>query len=378
MAPRVFLSSTIRDLGDLRSAIRYLLEQLGFEVLTSETSDFPHDLEGDAWKAALAPIDLADYFVLLIGRRAGWLTPDGISVTHAELRRARDLHRAARRPQVLVLARDEILRDYRSRTPNPTDTEDWGAITALLDEVHHQSTDTDTTWVHAFASFEEVALILRTALRITGPLRRRVHETNVIEELLSNGEAMLMQVRGAVSPMSRLLLQVPKTVIELASAHLSTLSLFRLTMPVPERLATTATEQAILSGEFLVYEPSSGSMTAGDVQRVLINLRARIARYRNLHTLLQTDIYLREYTLMTPNGGNHRPSQTFLHLMWAARDELENIELLSRAVARYLAGIDSELDQPPLNPPTPDEREAARIQAEEVGREAVRAWLLHS
>ena len=30
MAPRVFLSSTIRDLADLRSAVRFFLEQFNF------------------------------------------------------------------------------------------------------------------------------------------------------------------------------------------------------------------------------------------------------------------------------------------------------------------------------------------------------------
>ena len=89
VAPKVFLSSTVLDLADLRSAVRYLLGQYGFEVLSSENADFPHDLDSEARVAALSPIDDADYYVLIIGFRVGSLLPDGISVTRSEYRRAR-------------------------------------------------------------------------------------------------------------------------------------------------------------------------------------------------------------------------------------------------------------------------------------------------
>ena len=64
-APKVFLSSTIRDLADLRSAIKFWLEDSGFEVLTSESPDFPHPLDRDAIAASLAPIAECDYYVLI-------------------------------------------------------------------------------------------------------------------------------------------------------------------------------------------------------------------------------------------------------------------------------------------------------------------------
>ena len=38
MPPRVFISSTVTDLADVRSATKYWLEESGFEVLTSESS----------------------------------------------------------------------------------------------------------------------------------------------------------------------------------------------------------------------------------------------------------------------------------------------------------------------------------------------------
>jgi len=41
--PKVFISSTIEDFKDLRSAIKYYLEENGFEVATSENADYPND-----------------------------------------------------------------------------------------------------------------------------------------------------------------------------------------------------------------------------------------------------------------------------------------------------------------------------------------------
>ncbi len=57
----MFLSSTVRDLADLRSAVKFWLEEFGFSVLASEWPDFPHALDQEATAAALSPIEDCDY-----------------------------------------------------------------------------------------------------------------------------------------------------------------------------------------------------------------------------------------------------------------------------------------------------------------------------
>ncbi len=69
--PVVFVSSTIFDFKDLRSAIKYYLEELGYEVLLSEYNDFPKPLEQNVYEACLSTIERADYYLLLIGSRVG-------------------------------------------------------------------------------------------------------------------------------------------------------------------------------------------------------------------------------------------------------------------------------------------------------------------
>jgi hypothetical protein len=65
--PTFFLSSTIYDFKDLRSAIKYYLEQQGCRVLASDFNDFPKPLDKHSYDACLKGIGEADDFVLLIG-----------------------------------------------------------------------------------------------------------------------------------------------------------------------------------------------------------------------------------------------------------------------------------------------------------------------
>src|SRR5450759_2123790 len=50
--PVVFVNSTVFDFADLRSAVRYWLEEYGFEARTSVTPDFPHPLDRKSREAA--------------------------------------------------------------------------------------------------------------------------------------------------------------------------------------------------------------------------------------------------------------------------------------------------------------------------------------
>ncbi len=93
--PTFFISSTVLDFADLRSAIKFNLERIGCRVLASETNDFGNDLDKHSYEACLKQIDLADYFILLIGSRVGGWYDEGdrISITRAEYRYAYEKHK---------------------------------------------------------------------------------------------------------------------------------------------------------------------------------------------------------------------------------------------------------------------------------------------
>ncbi len=65
--PRIFISSTVYDFRDLRSALKFWLEEFGYEVLLSEANDFPQNPSDGSYDSCLDVIDGCDYFVLLVG-----------------------------------------------------------------------------------------------------------------------------------------------------------------------------------------------------------------------------------------------------------------------------------------------------------------------
>ena len=88
MKPRVFVSSTIRDFEDLRGALKYVLEDSGFQVLLSEKNDFEKPLEKNSYEACFEAIRQSNVYILLIGgRRGGWFDKENcISITQQEYR----------------------------------------------------------------------------------------------------------------------------------------------------------------------------------------------------------------------------------------------------------------------------------------------------
>jgi hypothetical protein len=88
--PTFFISSTIYDFRDVRSALKFYLERQGCTVLASEFNDFAKPLDIHSYDACLKTICAADYFILLIGSRVGgWYDQSQrISITMREYREA--------------------------------------------------------------------------------------------------------------------------------------------------------------------------------------------------------------------------------------------------------------------------------------------------
>lgn len=106
--PSFFLSSTIYDFRDLRSSIKYFLEELGYLVLASEFNDFPKPLDAHSYTACLETLKKADYFILLIGNRVGgWYdAEERISITRQEYRDAYKLHQQGKLKIITFVRRD--------------------------------------------------------------------------------------------------------------------------------------------------------------------------------------------------------------------------------------------------------------------------------
>lgn len=114
--PTFFLSSTILDFQDLRSALKFYLEEQGCEVLASEFNDFTKPLDKHSYDACLEAIHSADYFILLIGSRVGgWYDETSrVSITMREYREAYELQTQGK-IKLLNFVRDDVWRVREDR-----------------------------------------------------------------------------------------------------------------------------------------------------------------------------------------------------------------------------------------------------------------------
>jgi hypothetical protein len=187
--PTIFISSTIYDFRDIRSALKDHLQSRGCDVNASEYHDFDKPLNTHSYDACLRAIERSDFFILLIGSRVGgWYDePNKVSITCAEYRHAYELAKVGK-IKILTFVRDEVwnhrqsikeLRkalkeeagisaEQRVRLANHDTTfaTDAETIIAFIDEVSRNRETGEAArglgpmptanWVHAIKGFKEI------------------------------------------------------------------------------------------------------------------------------------------------------------------------------------------------------------------------------
>ena len=104
MIPNIFVSSTIRDLHHLRDSIRDTIIELAYNPVLSEYGDVGYLTMMRAEESCYFSVKDCLLAVLIVGKRYGDPTSNGLSVTHNEFRAARN----AKIP-VLCLIEQEVL-----------------------------------------------------------------------------------------------------------------------------------------------------------------------------------------------------------------------------------------------------------------------------
>jgi hypothetical protein len=90
MIPNIFISSTIHDLSHLRDSIRDLILELGYNPIMSEYGEIgflPSESAEQSCYLALRDCQLS---IVIIGKRYGSISENGLSITHNEFRTTRD------------------------------------------------------------------------------------------------------------------------------------------------------------------------------------------------------------------------------------------------------------------------------------------------
>ncbi len=405
--PTFFLSSTIYDFRDLRSAIKFSLEARGCRVLASEFNDFGVDLAQHSYEACLANIDQADYFILLIGGRVGgWYDAKArVSITQQEYRTAYERHRQGKL-RLVTFVREEVwqLREDRKELVrflsklSLTDSErkaivgapskfasDADFVSAFISEVgRNVETGRAVTtggikptgnWIHRFRDFRDIHDVLQP-LAFTGLTSEEAAYRKALQgELLLVMSRLLSKREGSVidyrTPLKRGLTAHPITIAIRDSGTLTVdlkewsrfTTIFYHVLGI--RFETVVIDDALTSTIFLDYDSENGAYIQNAAYGALstlldeIRLFNELASVDNLAIISETS----PRSLGRKTGSLDLPADKAA-LLYSVAHRWINIATLCQALILHLEG--RAFKAPELMPFSPIAGLEDRIQAERV------------
>ncbi|MDQ3696223.1 MAG: DUF4062 domain-containing protein [Chloroflexota bacterium] len=316
--PRVFVSSTIHDFKDLRSALKYWLQAFGIDVRMSEFHDFTRQPDEGTYDSCFNAIKDCDYYILLIGSYKGSPYQNGVSVTQQEYRTAVKL---AEEDWIvpIVFIRQDVLTAVKERETLAKvaslglETVTAASSRALFDaefvcefvsevrttEVKRKGEDpSGYMWTYPFSQFSELVDALRTNLRLFGSLPRRTLLANFQQELYANIATFCSKVRGnidcgfhgieALRAELSITTENARGAILLNYGQAARLQIFLvLGAPLDDRIQSSALRDAIASGEFLSYSPAEARLVSSPELSVMYELNTQIQNYRSVRSYLR-------------------------------------------------------------------------------------------
>lgn len=421
--PQVFVSSTVYDFRDLRSALKLWLEEYGYDVLMSEFNDFPQLADKNSYESCLRAIDRSDYFVLLVGGRVGgWFDQaTRVSITRMEYRHAYQRFKEGKL-KLLVLVRKEIWDIREDRQALKKYLEDEAALdkelapdakaklvghpTKFLNDAEFVidfikevgrveemklATQKGATlpggnWMYQFTSFRDVIDACRTVLNLSGNLRQKALRVNLQHEIRTNLAELLQPDDEGVKPITSWSSPARRCYqggLDDSSSYkgdyLVWLGMSLLTSGgVGKKLGVTALQEAITSGEFLEFDKATGLHRVGLLQQAMLDLHGHVERLQatNSSELSAEGIMLLkdERVKMNRNASFSVPNQKFV-MPFAVHDMIDNVLALSRAFHKALDGDEGPLGTLKLHPSSPLKDESEKIKKERPTNEAVESWL---
>jgi len=407
--PRVFVSSTVRDFQDVRSALRYWLEEQGCDVVMSEYHDFDRAADAGTFDSCFEAVQTCQYYILLVGGRKGSEYQTGISVTQQEYRIAADLARRGHQMKVIPFVRASVETALAERAalreagasektlaaPSPV-LEDPSFVEAFVaevreTEVQRQGTDTSVgkVWIYPFGDFRHLVDALKVTLNLHRPIHRQALLANLKFELEENIAALCPKHKGLPSPNFTWLSGLRREItlhagqglfapVRLSTKRASWVDIFWfIGMTSPDRLHVMALHEAVSSGEFLEYDPDFG-LRAGPVCKALRDLLSAIDSYRYIYPVVRAreNEYAALHAAVLAKSLNITMLAHDLLMLFRIHDIMRDILRLSTALLTYaLDPIRGMVPAVELSPPTPREDQIEELKAEQTTHEDVEGWM---
>lgn len=167
-----------------------------------------------------------------------------------------------------------------------------------------------------------------------------------------------------------------RELIPLNREQTSRMSMFWTLSPRANRIRTTALQQALHSGEFLVLRSDTGKLASGQVHDAMQVLLQLVEQFQGLDELLAKlpDQLAQLHEAARSKSGTSIRADT-IHILFHFHDRQQDILRIVCALLDYIADPSAELRMPTLNPINPIAEEARRIAAERVTHADVQRWL---
>lgn len=333
--PTVFVSSTIYDFADLRSALKYWLEEMGFGVRMSEFNDFVKDSSENSYDACLKAIEECDYYILLIGSRVGGLfsKEPKISITEKEYQIANQLANEGKLKKMFVFVRkdiwtikedrkalakfltDEYVNDkeiqveeivnHSSKFINDAEfiinfINEVGKVDEMIQAVKSDQTRPKYNWINTFSTFEDIVTVLKAELHI---------RTNLL--YIRWGEIVLQEVARNITLLCYKDVKDGKLI-----PYFSTAYMFREAVPKQmggsfsvetkyangaavfgaigclqgEQLSCEMIEGAVKSGVFLSFNSNYDDYETGNIQKALQEMLSNINMLKKISEQMNNNI----------------------------------------------------------------------------------------
>lgn len=171
MVPRVFVSSTVRDLAHLRQGLRETVLELGYQPVMSEYGEIGYSPSATAAESCFREAENCDLGILIVAKRYGDDYSNGRSVTHGEFH---TLH--SRKIPIVTLIERDVMAFKAVVEANSNTKLDFPGMDRpertfqLVDEVRGCSYNNG---VHEFQQLSEAREAVRTQLaHVFGELLR--------------------------------------------------------------------------------------------------------------------------------------------------------------------------------------------------------------
>lgn len=425
--PRIYISSTIYDFQDLRSALKYWLGGLGYEVMLSEFNDFTKPLDENSYTACLRAVEQANYFILLIGARVGGLydVSQKVSITRMEYRTAYELLLSGNIKLITFVRKDlwnvredrNALREFLFKDYKAHKEIDTTDITQIIRHPSKFVNDVEATfdflnevgrvnemkqamagkgsfpagnWIHQFSTFEDIVETLNTLFGTKSSLNRVALTINLKRELLSNLKELTLKRKNGQIALKTFYADFARGHFKgdiddwstIPGKYLQWVGAYLLVKTNGHKLSMQFIEQALSSGEFLEYDFKLNSYRIGLLHDALFKLQENIARLRSLGDGLMNERAAALINKFSPKNDPRMKSEdrisianTDLTFPFACQDCEQNIAELCLGLLNALDGDSNRLLNLKLRPTSPVQSQAEGIEKENATIEELIEWV---